>query len=68
MPTLDSFGTRDRLDVNGTTFEIRRLTKLGDRAARLPFSLRVLLENLLRREDGRSVTKDHVDALLAWDP
>ena len=54
--------------MNGTTFEIRRLTKLGDRVARLPFSLRVLLENLLRREDGRSVTNEHVEALLAWDP
>ena len=68
MATLDSFGTRDLLEVAGTRFEIRRLTKLGDRAARLPFSLRVLLENLLRREDGRSVTKDHIEAVLAWDP
>src|SRR5207344_1970000 len=68
MATLDSFGTRDRLDVNGTSFEIRRLTALGDRVARLPRSLRVLLENLLRREDGRTVTRGHVEALLDWDP
>jgi aconitate hydratase len=68
MATLDSFGTRDLLEVAGTRFEIRRLGKLGDRVARLPFSLRVLLENLLRREDGRSVTRDHVEAVLAWDP
>jgi aconitate hydratase len=68
MASLDSFHTRDTLDVGGSRFAIHRLTKLGDRAARLPFSLRVLLENLLRREDGRSVTRDHVEAVLAWDP
>ncbi len=68
MATLDSFHTRDVLEVGGSRFAIHRLTKLGERAARLPFSLRVLLENLLRREDGRSVTRDHIEALLAWDP
>jgi aconitate hydratase len=67
MATLDSFNTRDAFDVSGTRFELRRLSKLGDRVARLPFSLRVLLENLLRREDGRSVTREHVEAVLAWD-
>ena len=68
MATLDSFGTRETLEVGGARFTINRLTRLGDRATRLPFSLRVLLENLLRREDGRSVTKEHVESLLAWDP
>jgi len=68
MATLDSFETRDTLDVGGTRFAISRVSKLGDRVAKLPFSLRVLLENLLRREDGRSVTREHIEALLAWDP
>jgi aconitate hydratase len=68
MASTNSFDTRDALDAGGSRFAIHRLTKLGDRVARLPFSLRVLLENLLRREDGRSVTKDHVEAVLAWDP
>jgi aconitate hydratase len=68
MPSLDSFKTRDLLEVGGTRLRIHRLTALGDRVARLPRSLRVLLENLLRREDGRSVTRGHVEALLDWDP
>src|SRR5262245_35062268 len=67
MPSLDSFKTRDLLEVGGTRFRIHRLTALGDRMARLPRSLRVLLENLLRREDGRSVTRGHVEAVLGWD-
>jgi aconitate hydratase len=68
MASLDSFRTRDVLETGGSRFAIHRLTALGERASRLPFSLRVLLENLLRREDGRSVTKDHVEAVLEWDP
>ena len=64
----DSYGTSDVLAVGGSKFTIYRLTALGDRVARLPVSLRVLLENLLRREDGRQVTREHVESLLAWDP
>jgi len=64
----DSSGTRARLEVGGVAYAYHRIPALGERAARLPFSLRVLLENLLRREDGRTVTRDHVEALLAWDP
>jgi aconitate hydratase len=64
----DSFGTRGTLKAGGSEFVIHRLAPLGQRAARLPVSLKVLLENLLRREDGRQVTRDHVEALLAWDP
>src|SRR5256886_8942046 len=41
---------------------------LAARASHLPLSLKVLLENLLRREDGRTVTRAHIEALLAWDP
>src|SRR5436190_78245 len=63
--TVDTRGT---LTVGGTTFTIHRLDALGERAARLPFSLKVLLENLLRREDGRQVTRDHIESMLAWDP
>jgi len=64
----DSFHTRGVLEVGGTKFLIHRLDALGARAARLPFSLKVLLENLLRGEDGRRVTREHIEALLAWEP
>ncbi|HZP43322.1 MAG TPA: aconitate hydratase AcnA [Candidatus Binatia bacterium] len=63
-----SFQTRGVLEVAGTTFVVHRLDALGARAARLPYSLKVLLENLLRREDGRQVTRAHIEHLLAWDP
>ncbi|MCI0636201.1 MAG: aconitase family protein, partial [Actinobacteria bacterium] len=59
---------RDVLRVGGSEFVIYRLDALGERAARLPFSLKVLLENLLRREDGRQVTREHIEAVLGWDP
>jgi aconitate hydratase len=65
---LDSFGTRDVLKAGGSEFAVHRLDRLGGRAERLPVSLKVLLENLLRLEDGRTVTKAHVESLLAWDP
>jgi aconitate hydratase len=68
MATPDSFKTRSSLEVQGKKLAYHRLEALGARAARLPVSLRVLLENLLRREDGRSVTKEHVEAVLGWDP
>ncbi len=64
----DSFHSRGVLEVGGTRFAVHRLEALGPRAARLPFSLKVLLENLLRLEDGRRVTREHVESLLAWDP
>jgi len=60
--------TRGKLAVGGTEFVIHRLEALGEKAARLPFSLRILLENLLRREDGERVTRHHVDAVLGWNP
>ena len=66
--TADSFKTRDTLAVDGSRFVIHRLGALGARASHLPLSLKVLLENLLRREDGRTVTRAHIEALLAWDP
>src|SRR5216117_22160 len=66
--TGDSYQTRSVLEVGGTKFLIHRLEALGARAARLPFSLKILLENLLRGEDGRRVTHEHIEALLAWEP
>src|SRR3989475_625919 len=64
----DSYHTRSVLEVGGTKFLIHRLDALGARAARLPFSLKILPENLLRGEDGRRVTREHIEALLAWEP
>jgi len=64
---LDSFGARGTLDVGGSSYEIYRLAAAGD-VGRLPYSLKVLLENLLRTEDGADITADHVRALVDWDP
>jgi aconitate hydratase len=65
----DSFGSRATLEVGGSEFEIFRLDALQERfdVARLPYSLKVLLENALRLEDGDSVTSDDVEALASWD-
>jgi aconitate hydratase len=65
----NSFDARADLDVGGRTYEIHRLDALQASydVARLPFSLKVLLENLLRNEDGKAVTADHVKALAQWD-
>ncbi|MEX0732953.1 MAG: aconitate hydratase AcnA [Aquisalimonadaceae bacterium] len=66
----NSFDTRSTLDVDGKSYEIYRLDALREQGYdvdRLPFSLKVLLENLLRTEDGLNVTSDSVKALLAWD-
>jgi aconitate hydratase len=66
----DSFGARGTLDVEGTSYQIYRLAALAEEApgaAQLPFSLKVLLENLLRTEDGANITAEHVRALANWD-
>ena len=65
----DSFGARSALDVDGKTYEIYRIDALKDRGdvARLPFAMKVLLENLLRNEDGRSARAADVEALASWD-
>ncbi|MBC7679035.1 MAG: aconitate hydratase, partial [Pseudorhodobacter sp.] len=65
--SLDSFGAKGTLDVGGTSYDIFRLSAV-EGAADLPYSLKVLLENLLRTEDGADITADHVRALAAWDP
>ncbi len=67
-PSMDSFGTRSSLRVGDRTFEIHRLSALSDRyeIARLPYSMKVLLENLLRHEDGRHVHAADVEAIAGW--
>ena len=68
----NSFGTRDTLSVEGKAYEIFRLNALEKKGvghvSQLPFSLRVLLENLLRQEDGRFVHPEDIQALAGWDP
>jgi aconitate hydratase len=65
----DSFKARTTLASGSNNFEIFSLAKLpGRQVARLPYSLKILLENLLRFEDGVNVTREDVDALLNWDP
>ena len=65
----DSFNARSTLEVGGVEYEIFRLDRLADRfdTSRLPFSLKILLENLLRHEDGAAVTASNVEALAGWD-
>ncbi|MCL2393827.1 MAG: aconitate hydratase AcnA [Acidimicrobiaceae bacterium] len=70
MASSDSFGSRGTLAVGDRTYEIFRLSALAGRfdVARLPYSLKVLLENLLRNEDGVSVNPADIEALAGWDP
>jgi aconitate hydratase A / 2-methylisocitrate dehydratase len=66
----DSFATRTSLQVNGKSYTYFSLPKLGQRfdIARLPYSMKILLENLLRHEDGgMTVGKDHIEAVAQWD-
>jgi aconitate hydratase len=67
--TQNSFGAKDKLEVAGSSYEIFRLDALQQRfdVARLPFSLKVLLENLLRTEGNGSVDAADVEALASWD-
>ena len=67
MTSLDTFHSRSSLDVDGRGYEIYRLDAVPG-LERLPYSLKVLAENLLRTEDGANITADHVRALAAWDP
>jgi len=68
---LDSFGSSATLNVGDTAYQISRLDALSSKGIghvdKLPFSLRVLLENLLRHEDGVAVTKDDIEAVASWD-
>jgi len=68
--SLNSFNSRSTLNVGNKEYEIYRLDALdqqGISTKHLPYSLRILLENLLRTEDGRNVTKQEVRALAAWN-
>ncbi|MDF9715365.1 aconitate hydratase AcnA [Nocardioides sp. ChNu-99] len=70
VASQDSFGAKSTLDVDGRSYEIFRLdavTGEGLDVASLPFSLKVLLENLLRTEDGANITADDIKALAGWD-
>jgi aconitate hydratase len=65
----DSFATRAHLDVNGKSYTYFSLPKLAQRfdLAKLPYSMKILLENLLRHEDGVTVTAEHIEAVAKWD-
>ena len=70
MPSQDSFGAKSTLDVDGKSYEIYRLSAVAGEGLdvdSLPYSLKILLENLLRTEDGANITADDVKALAGWD-
>ena len=66
-PSLNSLGARDTLTVGDNSYEIYRLDAVPG-TEKLPYSLKVLAENLLRTEDGANITKDHIEAIANWDP
>jgi len=66
MSKVNSFGSSDQLVVGSKTYRIFKLDSVD--AKTLPYSLKILLENLLRTEDGANITADHVNALVNWDP
>ncbi|MDQ6686047.1 MAG: aconitase family protein, partial [Actinomycetota bacterium] len=74
MASLDSFGAKGTLEVGDKSYQIYRLDTVrgegiaDDAVASLPYSLKVLLENLLRTEDGTNITADDILALARWDP
>jgi aconitate hydratase len=65
--SVNSFGARDTLKVGDQSYEIYRLDAVPG-TEKLPYSLKVLAENLLRTEDGANITKDHIEAIAKWDP
>ena len=65
--SVNSFGARDTLEVGDNSYEIYRLDAVPG-TEKLPYSLKVLAENLLRTEDGANITKDHIEAIANWDP
>ncbi|MCX7555813.1 aconitate hydratase AcnA [Xanthomonadaceae bacterium JHOS43] len=67
---IDSFSTRDTLTIAGKQYHYASLPRLGKRfeLARLPYAMKILLENLLRHEDGVSVLPEHIAAVASWDP
>jgi aconitate hydratase len=67
VSAVDSFGSKDTLKVGQTDYEVFRIDRVPGHE-KLPFSLKVLLENLLRTEDGANITADHIRALGEWVP
>ncbi|TDL43427.1 aconitate hydratase [Microbacterium oleivorans] len=67
MSTVDSFGAKSTLTVGDTDYEIFRIETVPG-FEKLPYSLKILLENLLRTEDGANVTKEQIEALGNWNP
>ena len=67
MTSKNSFGAHDTLKVGEQSYEIYRLDAVPG-TEKLPYSLKVLAENLLRTEDGANITKDHIEAIANWDP
>jgi aconitate hydratase len=67
VASLDTFGARSSLRVGDASYEIFEISKVPGHE-RLPFSLKILLENLLRTEDGANITAEHIRALGGWDP
>ena len=61
--SVNSFGAQDQLEVNGTQYQIFRLDKV-EGSEKLPYSLKILLENLLRTEDGANITADDIRAIV----
>jgi aconitate hydratase len=66
MSKVDSFGVARELEVSGKKYRIFDMTKLDTKT--LPYSLKILLENLLRTEDGANVTSSHIQSIVDWDP
>lgn len=67
MSSVDTFGSKGTLEVGQASYEIFRLAAVPG-VERLPYSLKILAENLLRTEDGANITSAHVEALAQWDP
>ena len=67
VASLDTFGAKTALRAGDASYEIFKIDKVEGHA-RLPFSLKILLENLLRTEDGANITAEHINALGSWDP
>ena len=67
VASLDTFGAKSQLRVGDASYEIFRISTVAGHE-RLPYSLKILLENLLRTEDGVNITADHIRQLGGWDP
>jgi aconitate hydratase len=65
--SVNSFGARDTLEIGDNAYQIYRLDAVSG-TEKLPYSLKVLAENLLRHEDGSNITREHIEAIANWDP